>query len=118
MSFVAQLKRELESERRGDSTTTWYYLIGDRGIVQFMILFTAGFDVLPADLGYHSPKPIYETQESMQCPVSKKYGFGPDCYYDGSGLMARDLYEKFLAGGEDPEIIWQELEAFYNDTFL
>lgn len=111
------LKREIDSERGKGHTTTWYYLIGDQGIVQFMILFSEGFDPLPGDLGYHSPEPKYEGQESMGCPIMKKHGFGDMCYYDGSGLLARDVYDKFM-DSQDPEIIWQELEAFYNDTFL
>lgn len=118
VATVVSIKRAIETERGNGSVTTWYYLIGPEGIVQFMILFGTGFEPLPADVGYHSPTLKYEGQIETRCAVMKKHGFGDSCFYDGSSLIAKDLYDKFMAEGEDPEIIWQGLEEFYNDTFL
>lgn len=67
---------------------------------------------LPADLGYHSPRPMYEGQESQpDCP----YLDGKPCYYDGSGLNARRVYDVMVAQGGDA--LWRELEAYYAATF-
>lgn len=38
------------------------------------------------------------------------------CYYDGSGLNALDVLARFQEH-EDPEIIWQILETYYDETF-
>lgn len=67
----------------------------------------------PFDLGYHSYKPMYDGHTSMGPCVELD---NADCYYDGSGLQADTLYQKFLET-EDPEVIWTELENFYNDIF-
>ena len=80
--------------------------------VQDEIGIRAFFLPLPADLGYHSPKPLYEGQTSMgACP----YLDGKDCYYDGSGLDAERVYNKMLEGGSDA--VWAELEDYYQSTF-
>lgn len=107
--------RKIDTERGGGGTTTWYILIGPDGATQFMLLFRKEYaEPMPADLGYHSRIPLYEGMTSMgKCAHLD----GDMCYYDGSGLMAQDVYQKFKDGGQDPEIIWQELERFYYDTF-
>lgn len=68
---------------------------------------------LPADLGYHSPKPMYEGQsimsESCECLDGKP------CYYDGSGLQAERIYEVLVKEGS--EGVWRELEDYYNRLF-
>ena len=63
---------------------------------------------LPADLGYHSRRPLYADQK----PIGETCDYlnGP-CYYDGSGLNAQTLYWKFVAEGE--AVIWRELEEMY-----
>ena len=51
---------------------------------------------LPADLGYHSPVPMYSDQPVMKdCP----YLDGKDCYYDGSTLNAIDVFDILLKDG-------------------
>lgn len=108
------LTRKIDTQRGEGSTSTWYILEGAEGAVQFLILFTDGFKPLPADVGYHARTPVHGHETPMaSCPTLD----GDYCYYDGSGLLAQDLYAKFKAAGDDPEVIWQELEAFYNDTF-
>ncbi len=66
---------------------------------------------IPADLGYHSPKPLYDGQEPMDCDVLPE----GVCYYDGSGLRAKVLFEKMLVGGDTA--VWEELENEYHLRF-
>lgn len=111
-------------------------LKGDKGVVQF-VLYTnwhlphvqdeleskmVGKDKfyiqtitrpLPADLGYHSPKPIYEDQLPMS--DSCEYLDGHECYYDGSGLNAERIYDVLLKEGS--EGVWRELEEYYSHVF-
>lgn len=68
---------------------------------------------IPADLGYHSPVPIYEGQNV--CSESCEYLDGKPCYYDGSGLNAESIYEVLLKEGSDG--VWRELEDFYKNVF-
>lgn len=98
-------------------------LIGKSGAVQF-VLYTGWYpegtitndhplrNPLPADLGYHSPRPMFIGQEPREdCP----YLNGKPCYYDGSGLNAQRVYHVLLGGGSDA--VWRELEEYYNQTF-
>lgn len=68
---------------------------------------------LPADVGYHSPKPMYDGQEAIQdeCP----YLDGKPCYYDGSGLYADTAFKVLLKGGSDA--LWKFLEKEYVERF-
>ena len=62
------------------------------------------------DVGYHSPKPMYEGQEPMtHCEIMDP------CYYDGSGLRADNWVPDFIAGGT--EWLWPKLEAEYRRLF-
>jgi hypothetical protein len=109
----------------------WFYLIGPEGAVQWQIgtdwYVPSAQDHLYSlsayrrdkalrpqawDLGYHSPRPLYEGQEpnSHDCEV-----LGGPCYYDGSSLNAERLIRPFLEGGS--EAVWRELEDFYRSTF-
>jgi hypothetical protein len=64
------------------------------------------------DIGYHSPKPMYEGQTCMgHCSY-----LGCDCYYDGSGLNAEPHVEPFLEEG--PGHIWKVLREEYNRRFV
>lgn len=69
---------------------------------------------MPADLGYHSPVPLWEGQEPMsrECHV---LGPGVTCYYDGSSLNAERIYEVLLREGS--EGVWKELEEEYHSRF-
>jgi len=68
---------------------------------------------MPADLGYHSPKPMYEDQSPIteECP----YLDGKRCYYDGSGLNAERIFDVLVKEGDKG--VWRELEKYYKDTF-
>lgn len=98
---------------------------------------------LPADLGYHSPKPMYPDQKPMG---SEKFDFlntetlrgetgdieiptrvetgtftpceyldGKPCYYDGSTLNAERIYDVLVAEGSAG--VWRELRDYYDLTF-
>ena len=64
------------------------------------------------DVGYHSPKPMYDGQSIMDdnCEI-----IGGPCYYDGSSLAAETVLDKFLVEGV--EAVWKELEEYYTDRF-
>lgn len=98
-----------------------WMLRGPKGAVQF--LMSTGWvpgekgvppqisDLYPSgsDLGYHARVPQWEGQEIYgheSCDV-----LGGRCYYDGSGLAARDLLREFTREGE--RVIWTALEARY-----
>jgi hypothetical protein len=66
---------------------------------------------LPADLGYHSPVPLYQGQEKMSACEYVEGG----CYYDGSSTNAERIYNVLLREGSAG--VWRELEAYYNETF-
>ncbi len=70
------------------------------------------FEGQGADVGYHSIKPMYDDQTKMsdKCEVT-----GVACYYDGSGLRAREWYKVWLSEGNDR--IWELLEEAYRERF-
>lgn len=124
--------REPPSENYGITTVKIsFYFKGAAGAVQWVIGTEWGiepvrkhlgkfshrkhqkYDQLTGfDLGYHSPKPMYEGQllTMDECPVIN----GP-CYYDGSSLSAYDPIEGFLARGTD--WLWPKLEQYYRCQF-
>lgn len=66
---------------------------------------------MPADIGYHSPKPMYEGQTEMDCHVLP----GGKCFYDGSGLNAMNYFAVLVhEGGEK---LWEALEREYAQRF-
>ena len=112
-----------------------FLLGGEKGVVQF-VLFTnwhlpnvtkefvhkpvkdsidleCRFLPMPADLGFHSPTPMYEGQNI--CQDKCDYLDGKPCYYDGSGLNAIGIYNVLLEKGSDG--IWKELEEYYYKVF-
>ena len=102
-----------------------FVLKGPKGAVQFL-LFTGwqlphvleewkerkfSIEVMPADLGYHSPKPMYDDQRPMpDC----EYLDGLPCYYDGSTLNAERPYKVLTEQGEDA--LWEFLKDYYKST--
>lgn len=102
-----------------------FVLKGELGAVQWMI--GTDWDVPSAratrsyypdqgkvtgwDLGYHSPRPLYDGQSPMgECDVLEG-----QCFYDGSSLNADLLVENFIAQGD--AYVWAALEAYYRFTF-
>lgn len=69
-----------------------------------------------ADIGYHSKKPLSEYQhENAPSTEHCEYCDGQPCWYDGSGLAAQELFQKFVAQGE--EVVWRTLEDWYYSEF-
>jgi len=112
-----------------------FYLKGEKGTVQFLLYtnwylphvtkeqkhshweFDDGhfcpFKPFPADLGYHSPKPLYKGQEAIShnCELT-----GGDCFYDGSTLNAERIFKALTEKGDAG--VWEELEKYYQQTFV
>ena len=103
------------------------FLLGaEEGVVQFLFFASdllpgslsnlgstkdgvAKHGVMAADLGHHWTRPTWEGEE-RNGPCD--YLHGADCFYDGSGLNAGPVLERFLREGMDA--VWQELEAYYS----
>ena len=96
-------------------------LKGSKGAVQFVLLLgwnIKGREVdhlfpMPADLGYHSPVPMYDGHDPIQ--EECQYLDGKPCYYDGSGLNAERIFEVLKQKGS--EAVWKELEEYYKSIF-
>lgn len=96
---------------------------------------------MPADLGYHSRVPLYDSQRPMEektiegtkkvkmpdgeelefpniVPQNKfipcEYLDGDVCFYDGSSLNAQKPFEILVTSGE--EALWNYLQIYYEDT--
>jgi hypothetical protein len=65
------------------------------------------------DVGYHSPKPMYDSHTAMDhaCDLVE----GGKCFYDGSSLRADEWIPKFIRGGTD--WLWPALEEEYRYRF-
>jgi len=72
---------------------------------------------MPADVGYHSPKPMWESEDWPHKPATEScpYLDGKPCYYDGSTLYAEDVYKILLKKGSKG--VWEELENCYREQF-
>lgn len=69
-------------------------------------------DPFPADIGYHSPNPMYEGQMLMD----ENCGFtGGACYYDGSSLDADSYFDILVTEGGDA--LWEALEEEWRHRF-
>ena len=105
-----------------------FVLKGEKGCVQFLVytgihlphvakeLWEKRGEFNPtkpmgADIGYHSPTPMYEGQSPMECDLIA----GGECYYDGSSLQADEFMPKFIEGGTDA--VWEMLETRYRELF-
>jgi hypothetical protein len=72
-----------------------------------------GIKPMGADVGYHSPHPMYEGDEPLT--ESCEYLDGRPCYYDGSGTKAQAFVTVLLKEGSDG--IWKALEREYRRLF-
>lgn len=101
----------MDSEIHNGGIFTWWYIIGDKGATQFMLLSLKDCNTyLPMDLGVHHKHPVFEDQEPNHCKI-----FSP-CYFLPSFKGATDLYERYKES-QDPEQIWLELELLYESIF-
>lgn len=106
--MLPTVTRRLETERHNGATSTWYYVEGEAGWIQYFLL-TTGAKQHPIDLSVHSQKPLYEGHRKTQC------GSGT-CYFSTSTKLARSVAETF-AKKQDPEVIWGLLENHYYRIF-
>lgn len=102
-----------------------FLLIAEEGAVQFLMYAS---DWLPgsvdfgstkdgmnlvgtmaADLGHHWTRPVYEGQEAQG---ACEYLHGATCFYDGSGLNAGPVMDRFFREGLDA--VWDSLEDYHH----
>ncbi len=101
-----------------------FYLKGAKGTIQFVIatgwrlphmvekaggIFSPVRAPYPSDLGYHSPVPRYEGQP--RGVDSCEWLNGEPCYYDGSSLNARPVFDILVSQGH--EAMWTRLAEEY-----
>jgi hypothetical protein len=112
--------------------TIRWFLRGPKGMIQFVLYSNwhlphveveqrrkVGYHIhglckpLPADIGYHSPKPMYDghAQTSGDCEFVE----GGKCYYDGSSLNAEAYFDTLVRDG--CEALWTKMEEYYRDRF-
>ena len=100
----------------------YYILEKDKKAVQFVVYLPVYLDhvaeelhsqkVIAADVVYHSSVPMYEGQSSMgECHI-----IGCECFYDGSGLYAEEVWQEWQKTG-DWEWIWSKLEEIWHSRF-
>jgi hypothetical protein len=98
-----------------------FVLKNEKGAVQFLV-YTGWYpnwewmknekgSVMPADLGYHSPTAHYEGQTKHE---GCAWLDGADCYYDGSGLNAIEVFKTLVQQGE--EAMWTSLEEYHKQV--
>lgn len=110
--------------------TIRFILKGPLGAVQFVIYTdwypphvqqavsaTSVIRPMGGDVGYHSPRHMYEGQGALcgpgECPYVPD---GAECFYDGSSLRADEwVRDILLRGGSDA--VWKALEDEYADRF-
>lgn len=113
----------------------WFILKGPKGAVQFAVTFPVYLphvereylgkfidwnsrkEIMGFDVGYHSPKPMYEGQRPMK---GKCQHLGRSrCYYDGSGLRAMEWAKEIFAvkGAHPEDLLWKKLEEEYELRF-
>lgn len=92
-------------------------LKGPLGATQFVFstgIYLPGVELsspMGYDVGYHSPRPMYEGQTPHEdCPY-----LGKTCYYDGSGLKANEYLTILIREGS--EVIWTKLQDYYDQLF-
>jgi hypothetical protein len=102
------------------STMFWLFLKGSSGVVQFSLLWPyekIGDQLemhmpFPVDIGFHSPRPLYEGQapDDEECSA-----IGGICYYKSSDLLAQRAFDMFLEYGE--RALWLFMENEYEKAF-
>lgn len=108
------------------SATMSFYVSSPLGVVQLVIgmgwylehaveeFKHKGTELRPKayDLGYHSPRPMYEGQKPRPaCPHLN----GQPCYYDGTTLGAVGPFKLLITQGLDA--LWEFLEAEHRRWF-
>ncbi len=102
------MERKIRTERKDGVTTTFYYLNGPEGTVQFMLVYIHALEMyLPMDAGFHSRKPLYEGHDGDACSVLD----GDTCYFAPNYHGAEAIRE---AAASDPEEVWTHLQRIYD----
>ena len=95
--------------------TEWYTPSAREHLLNFPHTTKRCLEMKPSgwDVGYHSPKPMYQGHSPMggTCELVE----GGQCYYDGSGLMAEEWVEGFVSGGT--KWLWPRLRSQYAEWF-
>lgn len=95
--------------------TNWFVPTAREHLRQFEHIQRTSLIMKPQgwDVGYHSPKPMYEGHTSMdqECDLVE----GGKCYYEGTTLYAEEWIEDFVAGGT--EWLWPRMEEEYHTRF-
>lgn len=101
LCFTDWLPKNVQEERMGKGTTS--------SVTQEVV----GEQPMGADLGYHSPKPMYKGQKVIDEKCAHLGGV--PCYYDGSALAAERIRDIMLERGSDG--VWEAMETYYTATF-
>lgn len=107
-----------------------FVLVGELGATQFLMFtdwvpgktgiregFRSSAPSFPmaADLGHHWKTYPHEGDGDQSWGRMDECDFFPGgCWYDGSGLNAQPVMERFIAGGLDA--VWTDLEAYYHQV--
>lgn len=119
--FECERPRDSSDSHGKHGADMLWLLIGPKATIQFLIYtgWLPSFGdgpcsysmVLPGDLGYHARTPQYQGQLRRDC----QWVEGGVCYYDGSGLQARDAFKVLVSQGE--EALWSLMEQYYERNF-
>lgn len=96
-------------------STNWFVPTAREQLRQFEHTLENNSKMRPEawDVGYHSPKPMYEghTPMDQECDLVED----GKCYYEGTTLYAEEWIEDFVAGGT--EWLWPRMEEEYHARF-
>ena len=97
--------------------TNWHLLHVQKELIESCQTSINKFCLLqpmPIDIGYHSPKPMYDEQICIK--KSCKYIDEKPCYYSGSMLNSEKYFNIMVSEGS--EKLWESLEEYYNHIFM
>src|SRR4051794_26546925 len=102
----------MDTEREGNCVTTWWYVIGAKGAVQYMSMHIRRVNLhIPMDLGIHAHASEGDDSAMPNCKV-----LGGPCHFSPSFKGAAEIYERYREDGEF-DGIWRALEETYHDAF-
>lgn len=121
MPLPTKLKREflIRPTDDGQSAQFVWTVSGPDLVVQFVLSFhdhkrgehLTDTYAMAWDLGYHCSFQPHEYSFGNECDLLP----GGRCWYDGSSLNAKELFEKVRREGTDT--LWQELEDYYESCW-
>lgn len=95
-------------------STNWHLPHIQKRIIDSCLLKRDVYQLLPfpADVGYHSLSFKYEGQYNAETCILLD---GRPCYYDGTTIGAKAVFNILLEKGSDG--VWDELERLYKEYF-